>query len=209
MPHPCDPCLRRTGYHGSKPAGPLKLSSPRFLPQSPESLSPSATSERMMLVNSKLHSAVPRAARLVVCRDPLRRISLVRPGPESVLRRQSVFRQRHRPSGHRRHPQALARRRRAPRPRDQSRPQGGRSTAKKPSTARNEQALQEFLPTITLTGDTGFYQHNLAALGFGPGFIDKLGKLFPGGFHPTSPSSPGTRSPRANSTTTRPSSPAR
>jgi outer membrane protein TolC len=42
------------------------------------------------------------------------------------------------------------------------------------------QALQEFLPTITLTGDTGFYQHNLAALGFGPGLLSKIGKLFPG-----------------------------
>jgi outer membrane protein TolC len=39
------------------------------------------------------------------------------------------------------------------------------------------QALQEFLPTITLTGDTGFYQHNLEALGFGPGSLG----LFPGG----------------------------
>jgi outer membrane protein TolC len=28
------------------------------------------------------------------------------------------------------------------------------------------QALQEFLPTITVSGDTGFYQHDLAALGF-------------------------------------------
>jgi outer membrane protein TolC len=32
--------------------------------------------------------------------------------------------------------------------------------------AEQLQALQEFLPTITLTGDTGFYQHDLAALGF-------------------------------------------
>ncbi len=46
---------------------------------------------------------------------------------------------------------------------------------------QKKQALQEFLPTITLVGDTGFYQHNLAALGFGPGFIDKIGDLFPGG----------------------------
>ena len=38
------------------------------------------------------------------------------------------------------------------------------------------QALQQFLPTITLTGDSGFYQHNLAAQGFGPGVISK----FPG-----------------------------
>ena len=34
---------------------------------------------------------------------------------------------------------------------------------------QKNEALQEFLPTITLTGDTGVYQHNLAALGFGPG----------------------------------------
>ena len=45
---------------------------------------------------------------------------------------------------------------------------------------KNE-ALQEFLPTITLTGDTGVYQHNLAAQGFGPGVIGKFAKLFPGG----------------------------
>jgi outer membrane protein TolC len=45
---------------------------------------------------------------------------------------------------------------------------------------QKQQALQEFLPTITLVGDTGFYQHNLAALGFGPGFVDK----FPGGVPP-------------------------
>jgi outer membrane protein TolC len=44
-----------------------------------------------------------------------------------------------------------------------------------------QEALQEFLPTITLTGDTGVYQHNLAALGFGPGVFSKLGALFPGG----------------------------
>lgn len=44
------------------------------------------------------------------------------------------------------------------------------------------QALQEFLPTITLTGDTGYYQHNLRALGFGPAFLDNIGKLFPGMF---------------------------
>jgi outer membrane protein TolC len=43
------------------------------------------------------------------------------------------------------------------------------------------EALQEFLPTITLSGDTGFYQHNLAAQGFGPGLISKFSKIFPGG----------------------------
>src|SRR5208283_155787 len=43
------------------------------------------------------------------------------------------------------------------------------------------EALQNFLPTITVTGATGVYQHNLAALGFGPGLISKLPiKLPPG-----------------------------
>ena len=46
------------------------------------------------------------------------------------------------------------------------------------------EALQDFLPTITLKGDTGFYQHNLAAQGFGPGLFSKLGSLFPGGLPP-------------------------
>ena len=48
---------------------------------------------------------------------------------------------------------------------------------------KNE-ALQEFLPSISLTGDTGVYQHNLAALGFGPGLISKFSVLFPGGVIP-------------------------
>ncbi len=48
---------------------------------------------------------------------------------------------------------------------------------------RNE-ALQEFLPTITLTGDTGFYQHDLAALGFSPSLLSKFAYLFPGGVIP-------------------------
>jgi outer membrane protein TolC len=42
---------------------------------------------------------------------------------------------------------------------------------------QKNQAIQEFLPTITLTGDTGVYQHNLAALGFGPGEVAKFAKL--------------------------------
>jgi outer membrane protein TolC len=46
------------------------------------------------------------------------------------------------------------------------------------------QALQQFLPTITVSGDTGYYQHNLAALGFGPSVISKFGVLFPGGVIP-------------------------
>ncbi len=49
---------------------------------------------------------------------------------------------------------------------------------------QRNQALQQFLPTITLTGDTGFYQHNLAAQGFGPGLVSKFAALFPGGNMP-------------------------
>jgi outer membrane protein TolC len=45
---------------------------------------------------------------------------------------------------------------------------------------KNE-ALQEFLPTIWLTGDTGYYMHDLAALGFSPKVIGEFGSLFPGG----------------------------
>jgi outer membrane protein TolC len=44
--------------------------------------------------------------------------------------------------------------------------------------------LQEFLPTITLTGDTGVHQQNLAALGFGPGVIKNFLPMFPGGVMP-------------------------
>lgn len=43
------------------------------------------------------------------------------------------------------------------------------------------QALQEFLPTITLTGGTGVFQHNLAALGFGPGTLSQFAPMFPNG----------------------------
>jgi outer membrane protein TolC len=43
------------------------------------------------------------------------------------------------------------------------------------------QALQEFLPTISVSGETGFHQYNLAAQGFTPGFLVKIGKNFPGG----------------------------
>ena len=45
-------------------------------------------------------------------------------------------------------------------------------------------ALQQFLPTILLSGSTGVYEHNLAALGFGPGVIGDFAKLFPGGVMP-------------------------
>lgn len=44
-----------------------------------------------------------------------------------------------------------------------------------------DEALQQFLPTITLSGDTGFYQHNLATLGFSPAVLSDFSSLFPGG----------------------------
>jgi len=47
-----------------------------------------------------------------------------------------------------------------------------------------DQALQEFLPTVTLTGDTGYHQFNLAAQGFGPSVISKFSKVFPSGSGP-------------------------
>jgi outer membrane protein TolC len=49
---------------------------------------------------------------------------------------------------------------------------------------KNE-VLQVFLPTITLSGDTGYYMHDLAALGFSPSVISKFGSLFPGGNLPS------------------------
>jgi len=52
---------------------------------------------------------------------------------------------------------------------------------------QRNQALQEFLPTITLTGDTGFYMHNLAALGFGPNTAKKFAGNFSGGTLPEIP----------------------
>ena len=45
---------------------------------------------------------------------------------------------------------------------------------------KNE-ALQQFLPTITLTGDTGFYEHDLAAQGFSPSLASKFRGLAGGG----------------------------
>jgi outer membrane protein TolC len=45
---------------------------------------------------------------------------------------------------------------------------------------KNE-ALQNFLPTVTVDGDLGVHQQNLAALGFGPGVISMFAPLFPGG----------------------------
>ena len=42
------------------------------------------------------------------------------------------------------------------------------------------EALQYFLPTITLTGGTGYDEYNLAALGFGPSVLKKFSAFFPG-----------------------------
>jgi outer membrane protein TolC len=39
------------------------------------------------------------------------------------------------------------------------------------------QALQEFLPTITVSGGTGVFQHDLAAQGFGSGTIGKFASI--------------------------------
>ena len=47
-----------------------------------------------------------------------------------------------------------------------------------------DQALQQFLPTITLSGDTGYYEHNLAALGFSSSLLAQFAPLFPGGVLP-------------------------
>ena len=38
-------------------------------------------------------------------------------------------------------------------------------------------ALQQFLPSVMVSGSTGFYQHNLAALGFGPSVIGEFASL--------------------------------
>jgi outer membrane protein TolC len=57
--------------------------------------------------------------------------------------------------------------------------------SEKALVGEKNQALQQFLPTITLTGATGVYQHNLAALGFGPGVVGDFGAFFPGGKVPS------------------------
>jgi outer membrane protein TolC len=56
--------------------------------------------------------------------------------------------------------------------------------AEKVLHGEKNEALQEFLPTIRLTGDTGYYMHDLAALGFGPKVIAEFASLFPGGKMP-------------------------
>jgi outer membrane protein TolC len=60
---------------------------------------------------------------------------------------------------------------------------GLKGTEQNEKTLRGDEleALQLFLPTITASGGTGVHEYNLAAFGFGPGFLDKLGGLFPPG----------------------------
>jgi outer membrane protein TolC len=43
------------------------------------------------------------------------------------------------------------------------------------------QAVQQFLPTILLTGNTGYHMYNLEAQGFGPGFLQSLLPILPPG----------------------------
>ncbi len=45
-------------------------------------------------------------------------------------------------------------------------------------------ALQQFLPTIAIHGDTGIYQHNLIAFGFKPSTLNEFSGLYPGGKPP-------------------------
>ncbi len=42
-----------------------------------------------------------------------------------------------------------------------------------------EEALQYFLPSVTVSGGTGVHEFNLAAFGFGPGFLKKISSIFP------------------------------
>ena len=47
-----------------------------------------------------------------------------------------------------------------------------------------KEAIQEFLPTITLSGDTGVHQQNLVAFGFSDKALKEFSSLFPGGVPP-------------------------
>lgn len=49
--------------------------------------------------------------------------------------------------------------------------------AEKAVHGQKNEALQQFLPTIGVSGGTGVFQHNLAAQGFGPGTIAQFGQL--------------------------------
>jgi outer membrane protein TolC len=46
---------------------------------------------------------------------------------------------------------------------------------------QKNQAMQEFLPTVNFTADTGYYQHDLVALGFKPSLFSEFASIFPGG----------------------------
>jgi outer membrane protein TolC len=46
---------------------------------------------------------------------------------------------------------------------------------------QKNQALQNFLPTITVGGDLGVHQHSLIAMGFGPDVIREFAALLPAG----------------------------
>ena len=46
---------------------------------------------------------------------------------------------------------------------------------------QKNKALQNFLPTITLTGDTGVHQQSLVAMGFGPSMAKEFSSLLPPG----------------------------
>jgi hypothetical protein len=46
---------------------------------------------------------------------------------------------------------------------------------------QKNEALQEFLPTITFSGDLGVHQQDLVALGFGPGVAKQFSSLLPPG----------------------------
>jgi len=43
------------------------------------------------------------------------------------------------------------------------------------------EAMQEFLPTVSVTGGVSVHEYNLAAFGFGPGFLGKISSFFPPG----------------------------
>ena len=54
-------------------------------------------------------------------------------------------------------------------------------SAEKAIQGQKNQAIQNFLPNITVGGDLGVHQTNLAALGFGPSTISIFAPMFPGG----------------------------
>jgi outer membrane protein TolC len=45
------------------------------------------------------------------------------------------------------------------------------------------QAVQQFLPTISLTGDAGYHTYNLETEGFGPSLVDKILPILPPGLN--------------------------